>query len=108
MTTENQRKSRENLIPFKKGQSGNPKGRPKKGLRFPDILEKIGAEEVEITIEGKKLKMPKEEIIMRKVYSLALKGEKWCVEFIANRTEGLPIQTTRVQNIDPDEIVIIE
>ena len=27
-------------MPFKKGQSGNPKGRPKKGDSYPDYIEK--------------------------------------------------------------------
>ena len=34
-------------MPFVKGQSGNPKGRPKKGRAVSDILVEIGNERVE-------------------------------------------------------------
>ena len=40
-TIEKQRSNKDNLKPFKKGQSGNPKGRPKKSKCIPEILRKI-------------------------------------------------------------------
>lgn len=69
---------------FKKGQSGNPKGRPKKNLHIPDILAKIGSEEISSgNFTGTKLDM-----IMNKVYQEAFAGKSWAVQFIAERTEG--------------------
>ena len=74
---------------FKKGRSGNPKGRPKKGSAIADILNKIGDETIVIK-DGKE--MTKREALLRKVYERAFKGESWAVHFIADRTEGKPKQ----------------
>ena len=74
---------------FAKGKSGNPKGRPRKQQCIPDILRKIGAEEID-TQNGK---MTKIEGLMRMVYKEAVTGNQWAVNFIADRTEGKPAQT---------------
>ena len=73
---------------FVKGQSGNPKGRPPKQRCIPDILRKIGAE----TINTKDGTMPKMEALMRMVFKSAVEGNSWAVNFIADRTEGKPVQ----------------
>lgn len=72
---------------FKKGQSGNPNGRPKRELCIPDILRKIGREPG--TVDGKFTKL---DIVLRKVFEYALDGQPWAVAFIADRTEGRAIQ----------------
>jgi len=93
--TEKQRGNSGNLKPFKKGQSGNPNGRPPKVKCIPDILRKIGEEEG--TLDGK----TKLDVIMYKVYQYALEGKPWAVQFIADRTEGKALeridQTTRLE-----------
>jgi hypothetical protein len=82
--------------PFKKGQSGNPNGRPKKGLAIADILNAKSSEADEL---GETMK----EKMLRKVYALATgpRPERWAVEFIADRTEGKALeridQTTRLE-----------
>ena len=67
---------------FKPGVSGNPNGRPKGVQSIPDILRKIGEEEG--TVDGKS----KLDVIMYMVFSFALEGKPWAVQFIADRTEG--------------------
>ena len=98
-TTVKQRGNSGNLRPFKKGQSGNPNGRPKKINTIPDILRKIGDEEG--TADGKS----KLDVIMNKVFQFALEGKPWAVQFIADRTEGKALERIE-QKIQKDEVVI--
>ena len=74
---------RDNGGRFAKGNPGGP-GRGKKVRRIEHILERIGEEEV--TAQG--MTMTKLEAVLRAVFSYALKGQSWAVQFIAERTEG--------------------
>ena len=67
---------------WKKGQSGNLKGRPPKVKCIPDILKAIGQEQV--NREG----LTKLDAVMNKVFHFAVEGRPWAVQFIADRTEG--------------------
>jgi len=88
---------------FKKGQSGNPSGRKPMTRNIPGILRKIGQEEPPDQILTKMKKMfPRVrnmtflEAVQRYVYIFALKGDSWAVQYIADRTEGKPVQKIEV------------
>lgn len=51
---------------FKKGQSGNPKGRPKNSFKPLAILKKILGEKIPIRLGGEDVYMTQVEIILRK------------------------------------------
>ncbi len=59
---------------FKKGQSGNPKGRPKKPEDLFTVLQKVLARKV--TIAGQDRKISIREALMRRLRERALAGEK--------------------------------
>ena len=84
-TTKKQRSNTDNLTPFKKGQSGNPKGRPKRSKCIPEILRKI-------TAEKDKSGVTKLNLILNNVVNEAIKGDTWSIQFIADRMEGKPAQ----------------
>lgn len=84
--------------PFKKGQSGNPKGRPPRAKLIPDMLRAIGEEEVEAS-DGSGEKKTKLQIVLDKIYQKASKGDLACAQFIADRTEGKALQTIEQRNL---------
>jgi len=89
---------------FQKGQSGNPGGRPKKAVSVTNLLRELG-EKVEIeTDEGKKSRV---EILVRKMWALALSGDATAIKHIYDRLEGTPTQTIHnmIQNL-PDIVEI--
>ena len=80
---------------FKPGQSGNPKGRPKKPFCIAETLRSIGNEKLPpdwrtmlkehgVASAG----MTKLQAVMHVVYIQAIQGESWATHFIAERTEG--------------------
>jgi hypothetical protein len=60
---------------FKKGQSGNPKGRPKSSKAVATILEETFSRKISITENGKKQQISLLEAILRQLANGAVKGE---------------------------------
>ena len=60
---------------FKKGQSGNPKGRKKgaRGLKT-DLRAELN-ERIEITENGKTLKLTKQQLMVKQLTAKAIKGD---------------------------------
>lgn len=78
----------ENLIPWREGQSGNPKGRPKKLRPIDDILAEVlgdGSEKDEATA------------IVRALVAKAKKGDVRAAEILLDRGYGKPKQQVEVQ-----------
>jgi hypothetical protein len=71
---------------FKKGQSGNPSGKPKKTspeLNPGEVLQSIDNEEMIVNIDGKGKRMPKAEIYFRQLFTKAIKGSLTDARLIA-------------------------
>ena len=89
-----------NLKPFKKGKSGNPKGRPKKEVCIPDILHKLLSKPC--TQDKKKTNLEK---ICLVAIEQATSGDKDARNWVADRTEGKAVERVLKQEVK-DEIVI--
>ena len=74
----------QNLIPFKKGQSGNPKGRPKKLPQLDKLLDQVLGVENNEKSEAEK--------ILRSLLTRAKKGDVRAAEILLDRAYGKPKQ----------------
>ncbi len=90
-----------------KGQSGNPKGRPRKGLALSDALEKRGSEVIDVDgVEATRL-----EHIMRVLHERAQDGDTRAIEIIFDRMAGKPRQSIDLSTEDdrkPVRISVVE
>ena len=73
-------------MPFQKGQSGNPKGAPKK----EESLTKIMKEFLNRPVPDDKDKRTYKELFTQKTYQLAMKGDIAATRLIWNYIEGMP------------------
>ena len=79
--------------PWKPGESGNPKGRPK-GVGADALLKQL-AQEIKRTtdpITGKRRNMTIEEGIGWQLINKALRGDLRAIELYLERTQGKPLQ----------------
>ncbi len=60
---------------FKKGKSGNPKGRPKGMPTLQDVMTKEAAKLIKVKQGDKIIHVPKAEALARRVFGLALEGD---------------------------------
>lgn len=75
---------------FVKGQSGNPGGRAKKDWTFAMLLEQVADETEEKT--GKQYK----ELVARRLFEEAIKGNMGAIKEIMNRMDGVPRQSAEI------------
>src|SRR5665213_2536513 len=60
---------------FVKGQSGNPKGRPKGSQNLGTILDKVVRQRVKVTENGRSREMSKAEAILSQLVNRGLRGD---------------------------------
>ena len=72
-------------MPFEPGQSGNPKGRPKKGKAMSDALRIV----LNKTSDGKQNK----KAVAEKLVSMAREGNTEAIKVIFDRVDGKVPQT---------------
>jgi hypothetical protein len=77
---------------FQKGQSGNPKGRPKKPVHIGVTIDNLLNRQIPVVVDGKKTKLPGVEALLRKAFGEALKGDyrmlKLFLEFAKQRPDS--------------------
>lgn len=74
---------------FKKGRSGNPKGRPKGALGLKTDLKAELNEKVTINENGKPRKLRKQQLLVKQLTNKALKGDIRAITKLADLTLSL-------------------
>jgi hypothetical protein len=95
--------SKEDLIPFEKGKSGNPAGRPKGSLNRATIAKKwlTFNEDAKNPITGDSEKMSQEDIMTLALIKKARKGDVHAYNALMNSGYGAPKQELEVTDVDP-------
>jgi hypothetical protein len=75
---------------FKKGRSGNPKGRPRKKPDLYSELTKVLRENVTITVDGQQEKVTVQQALLRRLRDEALRGELWAPKLLQKVVAALP------------------
>ncbi|MEN1704655.1 MAG: DUF5681 domain-containing protein [Planctomycetota bacterium] len=73
---------------WKKGQSGNPKGRPKKTKEFQSLIERELDATVTISEGGKPVRLTLRELIAKTVVRGAAKGDKQFFKVLQPKLEA--------------------
>ena len=92
----------ENIIPhkFKKGQTGNPNGRPRKLPELDKLLADVLGEEKDGVTAG--------EAILKALRAKASKGDVRAAEVLLDRAYGKPKQTSETTLKTTEPLVIIK
>lgn len=102
MAQDQQHKNGRRLPPvetrWKKGTSGNPRGRPKK----QDCLTQLLRDEIEKICPADREKRKWKELIVRATLQLAMKGNAAALKEVWERIDGKVLQTEKVQLGGPD------
>jgi hypothetical protein len=79
---------------FKKGQSGNPKGRPKKPKNLPALILKLFGEKIVVKSSGRRHSMTKLEALLVQLINKALSGDMKALREVIRLRE-------KVQELEP-------
>ena len=86
---------------FRKGQSGNPKGRPKGAKGFAAELQQELDEIIPVREGGRERRLSKRRVIIKRMVEAALKGEPKAIQAIA-RAEPKP--DDQAHDLSPAEL----
>jgi len=73
-----------NLIPFQKGVSGNPNGRPPKEFSMTNALKELLSE------HNPETKIERYKELLNKALTMAMRGDGDMLKYLINRIEGMP------------------
>lgn len=86
---------------WKKGQSGNPKGRPKGHRNLAAALDAVLAENVSLYAEGEELEMTKLEAVTRRLVDKALAGDARVMQQLLNEIHKNETKAERENSAAP-------
>ncbi|MBB4361518.1 hypothetical protein GGD65_002540 [Bradyrhizobium sp. CIR18] len=83
---------------FKPGQSGNPRGRPKKCLSLVELFARELKRERTIVEDGQRLRIQTDEVLVKRVVDLAVKGNEKVLRMTMKLIEQIrEIESARIE-----------
>jgi hypothetical protein len=93
---------------FKRGQSGNPNGRPKGSKNEATILQELLQHKVALNNRGKTRKIILLEAILRKVAEDCLRGNTKSISFLLNRYQTATSGDAGQADISQDDQAVLD
>ena len=96
---------------FKRGQSGNSKGRPKGTLNLKTDLEKELSERINIREGDRHLKVSKQRAMVKALVAKSLKGDARAATILIGligRLLNADAESEKVIGLDPEDSTILE
>jgi hypothetical protein len=90
---------------FKKGRSGNPKGRPPKKPDLHSELTKVLRENVTIITDGQPETVTVQQALLLRLRDQALSGELWAGKLLQKVVAALPESGSEYEPVDMGKIV---
>jgi hypothetical protein len=97
---------------FVKGQSGNPKGRPKGSRNFATVIQDELKKRVAVTEDGKRKRITKREAVAKQLVNKAAAGDPRAIPILLNETR--PHETDavsgamRLETMSPEDQAVME
>src|SRR3989338_8170696 len=90
----------QNLVPFQKGKSGNPKGKPRGTISITTHLKKLMTTKLSVPeLTGSDVKLTSKELIALRLVKDAIRGNAHAQDTIIERLEGKVTQPSE-QNVN--------
>ena len=94
---------------FQKGQSGNPKGRPKGALNVGTVLNRTLSEKVVVMDQGKRRTITKLEAAFKQLVNKAAQGDARALQQLLSLGSHIGVEPPRATNaLDHDETAVLQ
>ena len=93
---------------FKKGQSGNPKGRPKKSRNRSTLMEEELNQQIKVKEGNKTITMSKSEAVVKQLINKGIKGDLRAVKIVLDHLQDIEPESKVAQSISANDRKIID
>ncbi len=97
---------------FKKGQSGNPKGRPKGSLNLATVLERTLRERVVVNENGRRIELTKLEAAIKQLVNKAALGDptalRQLLALVASAEERSGLASASTGDVHPVDLQVMQ
>lgn len=93
---------------FKKGTSGNPKGRPKGSLNLATAFNRALSERIEVVVDGRKRSMTKLEVAVTGLINRAVKGDAKATQQLLSLAPLVGIEAPSASQLPESDAAVLK